>query len=199
MDDVMRLLFDRSAADPGSAARGGQHQRGIDGRAIEQAVETVCSCDVTPFFDAHVRHAAVIDFDRYLGLIGLKTRLSWGPAVSNGVADRDLRMYGFEPASRDSGLRLVVTNPASIWGRAGLHSRDRLVSIDGTPVATWSDFRARMQRLRLGDTVRVQVQRSSGPFEATVIVRGFERPTVRIERLPNATLAQRRLADAAIF
>jgi S1-C subfamily serine protease len=96
-------------------------------------------------------------------------------------------------------LRLIVTNPASIWGRAGLHSRDPLVSIDGTPVATWSDFRARMQRLRLGDTVRVQVRRTFGPFEATVIVAGFERPTARIERLPNATLAQRRLAESAIF
>jgi predicted metalloprotease with PDZ domain len=182
MDDVMRRLFD-----------GASTQR-VDGRVIEQAVEAVCSCDVTPLFDAHVRSAHVLDFDRYLGLIGLKTQVSWGPAVSNGVPERDLRMYGFEPAAPDSGLRLIVTNPASIWGRAGLHSRDQLVSIDGTPVATWSDFRPRMQRLRLGDTVRVQVRRPSGPFEATVVVAGFERPTVRIEQLPNATLAQRRLA-----
>ena len=195
MDDVMRLLFDRSSPpDPLSRRERGYVGKGIDGRIVEQAVESVCGCDVTPFFDAHVRHAAVIDFDRYLGLIGLKTHVSWGPALSNGVPDGDLRMYGFEPAAPDSGLRLVVTNPASIWGRAGLHSRDRLVSIDGTPVATWSDFRARMQRLRLGDTVRVQVRRPSGPFEATVIVAGFERPTVRIEQLLNATLAQRRLA-----
>ena len=200
MDDVMRLLFDRSSPPDALSRRDrGYVGEGIDGRIVEQAVESVCGCDVTRFFDAHVRHAAVIDFDRYLGLIGLQTRVSWGPAVSNGVPDRDLRMYGFEPASPDSGLRLVVTNPASIWGRAGLHSRDRLVSIDGTPVATWSDFRARMQRLRLGDTVRVQVRRPSGPFAATVIVAGFERPTVRIEQLPNATLAQRRLAEAATF
>jgi len=182
MDDVMRRLFDAAST-----------QR-VDGRVIEQAVEAVCSCDVTPLFDAHVRSAHVLDFDRYLGLIGLKTQVSWGPAVSNGVPERDLRMYGFEPAAPDGGLRLIVTNPASIWGRAGLHSRDQLVSIDGTPVATWSDFRPRMQRLRLGDTVRVQVRRPSGPFEATVVVAGFERPTVRIEQLPNATLAQRRLA-----
>ncbi len=182
MDDVMRRLFD-----------GASTQR-VDGRVIEQAVEAVCSCDVTPLFDAHVRSAHVLDFDRYLGLIGLKTQVRWGPAVFNGVPERDLRMYGFEPAAPDGGLRLIVTNPASIWGRAGLHSRDQLVSIDGTPVATWSDFRPRMQRLRLGDTVRVQVRRPSGPFEATVVVAGFERPTVRIEQLPNATLAQRRLA-----
>ena len=196
MDDVMRLLFDRVSADPGPAARGESYR--IDGRTIEQAVESVCGCDVTPFFDAHVRHAGVIDFDRYLGLLGLTTRVTWAPAMYNGEPERDLRIYGFEPSSPDSGLRLVVTNPSSIWGRAGLHSRDRLVGINGAPVRTWSELRTKLQGFRLGDTVRVQVQRSA-PFEATVVVARFERPTVRIERLPNATVAQRRLAEAAIF
>src|SRR3989454_11912025 len=145
MDDVMRLLFDRSSPPDALSRRDrGYVGEGIDGRIVEQAVESVCGCDVTPFFDAHVRHAAVIDFDRYFGLIGLRTRVSWGPAVSNGVPDRDLRMYGFEPASPDSGLRLVVTNPASIWGRAGLHSRDRLGSLDCAPARTRAGFPARM-------------------------------------------------------
>src|SRR3989441_3808916 len=162
MDDVMRLLFNQaSPRSPSPDGRGGQGVR-INGRVIERAVESVCNCDVTPFFDAHVRHAGVIDFDRYLGLMGLTTRVTRGPAMSNGQPERDLRTYGFEPNPPDSGLRLIVTNPASIWGRAGLHSRDKLVTLDGNPVATWSDFRARMQRLRLGDTVRVQVQRPAG-------------------------------------
>jgi predicted metalloprotease with PDZ domain len=182
MDDVMRLLFER-AAQP------------IDGRGIERAVETVCGCDVTPFFDAHIRGAGLVDFDRFLGLIGLKTTVTWAPAVFNGEPERDLRIYGYEPPG-DSGVKLVITSPASIWGRAGLHSRDRLARVDGTPVATWLELRARFQRLRMGDTVRIEVQRPDGPFEATVIVTGFERPTVRIEQTPNATPAQRRLADA---
>jgi len=186
MDDVMRLLFSR------------QDVR-IDGRVIEHAVESVCNCDVTPFFDAHVRHGAAIDFDRYIGLLGLTTRETRGPAMYNSEAERDLRIYGYEPPSPDSGLRLVISNPSSIWGRAGLHSRDRLLGINGMPVRTWSELRGKVQALRLGDTVRVQVQRPSGPFEATVIVTGFERPTVRIERLPNATVAQRRLAEGATF
>ena len=199
MDDVMRLLFSRVSADPGPAAWGESHPYRIDGRVIEQAVESVCGCDVTPFFDAHVRHGAAIDFDRYLGLMGLTTRVTRGPAMYNGEPERDLRIYGYEPLSPDSALRLVISNPSSIWGRAGLHSRDRLVGINGMPVRTWSELRAKLQAMRLGDTVRVQVQRPLGPFEATVIVAGFERPTVRIEQLPNATVAQRRLAEAAIF
>jgi predicted metalloprotease with PDZ domain len=198
MDDVMRLLFNRVEAVPPPPSRREPKPYRIDGRVIEQAVESVCGCDVTPFFDAHVRRGAAIDFDRYLGLMGLTTRMTRGPAMYNGEPERDLRIYGYEQPAPDSGLRLVISNPSSIWGRAGLHSRDPLVGINGMPVRTWSELRAKVQAFRLGDTVRVQVQRSA-PFEATVVVAGFERATVRIERLPNATFAQRRLAEGAIF
>ena len=141
---------------------------------------------MTGFFAAYVRAAGSLDYNRYLGLIGLRASTSWGPAVFNGEPERDLRIFGWEPGDVGGGVRLVVTSPASSWGRAGLHSRDRLVSMDGTPVTTWPDMRARLQRLRLGDTVRVQVQRSDGPFTATVVVTGFERPSVRIEGTLNA-------------
>ena len=197
MDDVMRLLFDQaSPPDPLSLRARGNAGVRIDARVIEQAVESVCGCDVTPFFDAHVRHAALIDFDRYLGLLGMTTRVTWGPAVYNGEPERDLRVWGFE---RDSTIRLVINNATSIWGRAGLHSRDRLVSVNGAAVKTWLELRGKLQALRLGDTVRIEVIRPAGPFVATVVVAGFERPTVRLERLPNATVAQRRLAEAATF
>ena len=171
MDDVMRLLFARA------------DQR-LDGRAIERAVEETCGCDVTPFFDTYVRGAAPLDYNRYLAVMGWRASVSWAPAVYNGEAERDLRIFGFE--SGDGNLRLLISNPNSSWGRAGLHSRDRLVSINGARVTTWPELRGVLQRLRLGDTVRVAVQRPSGPFGATVVIAGFERPSARIEGSPNA-------------
>jgi predicted metalloprotease with PDZ domain len=171
LDDVMRALFARSESR-------------IDGRVIEQTVERVCSCDVTPFFDAHVRGAQPLDFHRYLGLAGLRATTRWSPAVSNGEPERDLRIFGWEPG--DGGVRLVISNPASIWGRAGLHSRDRLISVNGERIATWPGLRSALQRLRLGDTVRIAVERDAGPFEALVVVAGFERPTVSIAGTPDA-------------
>ena len=44
-----------------------------------------------------------------------------------------------------------------------LHSRDRLISINGAPLKTWPELRAKLQSLRLGDTVQVRVQRDQ-PF-----------------------------------
>lgn len=200
MDDVMRELFSHAGTVKPPPSRAEPAPYLIDGRALEQAIETVCGCDVTPFFDAHVRGAGAIDFDRYLALAGLGTQVTWGPAMYNGERERDLRMWGWQ-SDRDGLLRIVINNPASVWGRAGLHSRDRLLSLNGVAVTTWPELRAKLQAIRLGDTVRVEVARTAArePYVATVVVAGFERPTVRLERLPNATLAQRRLAEGATF
>jgi len=89
--------------------------------------------------------------------------------------------------------RLIITNPSSAWGRAGLHTHDRLLRVNGVRVATPNDFRAALSRLRSGDTVRVDVGRATGPFTATVVMAPFDRPSVRIEELPNATARQREL------
>jgi hypothetical protein len=45
----------------------------------------------------------------------------------------------------------------------------------------------------MGDTIRLEVRRPTGPFQTTVRVTGFERPVVRIEELPRATAQQREL------
>jgi predicted metalloprotease with PDZ domain len=145
---------------------------------------------VTPFFDAHVRNAAALAFDHDLRVIGLKTRVSWGPAIYNGAPDPDLRIYGWQANGGGGGegrpVNLIITSPLSAWGRAGLHSRDRLVALNGARVQSSSDLRSTLQALRIGDTVRVEVERSTGPFATTVQVTGFERPTVRLEGTPNA-------------
>jgi predicted metalloprotease with PDZ domain len=183
MDDVLRSLFD-------GAAR-------IDGRSIERAVDTVCGCNLSGFFDTYVRNANALAFDRYLELIGLRTSITRAPAVLNDQPDRDLRLFGWH-GDDDSLVHLIVVNPASIWGRAGLHSRDRLERMNGVAVRTVNDLRATLLRLRIGDTVRVEVARpgGGGPFATTVTMAGFERATVRIEPLPSASDQQRRLRDA---
>ncbi len=185
MDDVMRLALERFSGE-----------RGFDGRDLERTVEDVCRCDVTPLFDAHVRGGGrPIDFDRYLGLIGLRVEVTHAPAVFNGQPERDLRIFGWEPPI-EGGVRLIITDPASIWGRAGLHSGDRLLTLNGEPVTTWPELRSRLLRLQMGDTVRVAVQRPGGPFEATVMMAGFERPVVRIAEIPHATERQQALLRA---
>jgi predicted metalloprotease with PDZ domain len=182
LDDVMRRLSDRFTP-----------QRGITGRDIERAVHEVCACDAHSFFEAHVRGARPIDFDHYLRMIGMSTQVSWSPALgSDGKPEPDLRLFAFNDAG-DSTLRLRITDPTSAWGRAGLHTGDQVVLLDGRPAATSTEFRSRLGQLHIGDTARVEVVRNGAVSKVAVLVNGYDRPTVRVEEIADATSEQQRL------
>ena len=134
-----------------------------------------------------------MDFDHYLRAIGMRAQVSWSEALgSDGKAAPDLRISIFDTPA-DSTLRLKLTNPASTWGRAGLHTGDRLVSVDGRPVTTTTDFRSWLGKLHLGDTARVEVRRDGVASQVLVSINGYDRPTVRIVEIADATSEQLRL------
>ena len=180
--DVMRKLSDRFTP-----------QRGITGRDIERTVREVCACDAKPFFEAYVRGARAIDFDYYLRMIGMRAVVSWSPALtSEGKPEPDLRMFAFnEP--EESTLRLRINNPNGVWGRAGLHTGDRLISVDGKPVTTSMDFRTWIGKLQVGDTAGVEIERGGAVSKVAVVITGYDRPLVKIEEIAGATSEQKRL------
>ena len=184
IDDVMRLMLERHSGT-----------RGFNGRDVERAVEDICRCDVTPLFDAHVRTGGrPIDVDRYLGMLGWKSDVVWRPAIWQNQPERDLRIWGWEPPG-EQGIRLMLNDPGSAWGRAGLHTQDRLVSVNGSQIRTWPEFRAVLTRAQIGDTLAFEVARPGGPFRTTVRIAGFDRPQVRLVELPRTDPAQLRLRE----
>jgi predicted metalloprotease with PDZ domain len=186
IDDVMRVMLERFAGE-----------RGFTGQAVERVVSDVCGCPMRSFFDVYVRNAAQIDFNRYLGLLGLRARVSWSPALGpDGKPAPDRRIYAWLPPGERE-LRLLLTDPSSAWVRAGLHTGNRVTAVNGRPVATWPELRAAIASARIGDTVRVDVERPrDGAWTASVVVRGYDRPMVRIEELSPATERQLRLRAA---
>lgn len=182
LDDVMRTLSGRFTP-----------QRGITGRDIEQAVHEVCGCDIHTFFEAHVRGARALDFDHYLQIIGMRTQVSWSPAVTDdGKPQPDVRLSAFSTFDNPV-LRLHLSTPASVWGGAGLHTGDQLVSLNGQPVASSADFRSRLGQLHIGDTARVEIIRDGVASQVSVAIAGYDRPTVRVVEIADATPEQLRL------
>ena len=179
LDDVMRLMLARYSAE-----------RGYTTRDVEAVVQEVCGCLMRPFFDRYVRAGNPIPFDRYLALAGLRSVVTWGPGVGrDGAPMSDVRVFAWLPPG-DSALRLLISNPASTWGAAGLHTGDRLARVNGAAVTTMDAFRAAFGGLKIGDTVTVEVQRPGGMLRATVVVPVQQRPTVRLEPLAAATERQ---------
>ena len=185
MDDVMRLMLERFSGE-----------RGFDGRGIERAVADVCGCKVTPFFDAHVRGANPVAFDRYLATIGLRATVRWGLATdAQGVPVVDLRAYATD-APDGSHATLVISNPETPFAKAGLHSGDRLVAVNGAPLRSWREFRNVLRSLKVGDTTHVEVERAGRRLSVTVVAATQTRPFVTLEELPGATGKGRALRAA---
>lgn len=182
MDDVMRLMLARFSG-----------QRGFTSRDVEHVVAEVCACHVSKFFDNYVLGANPIDFNAYLGHAGLEVSVERRPALgSDGRPVADLRAYPYDV--QDGGPpRIAITNPEGAWGRAGLHTGDRIFAMNGQPITTPDSIRAIFRRLRSGDTVKVDAEHAGARRAVNVIMAPFERPFVTISELPNATRAQRSL------
>jgi predicted metalloprotease with PDZ domain len=174
MDDLMRLLHDRH--NPST--------RGFTGADIERATEELCTCDVTPFFDAHVRGNSPIDYNRYLGLVGLRADVTTSQARDReGRATVDVGVFAYN-ASSDNSLRLRVSNPENAWARAGLHTGDRIHSVNGEAVSTWPAFRTYLARLRAGDTLRLETERSGRRVVVPVVGVPLRQAVVTVSRVP---------------
>ena len=188
MDDVMRLMLER---------HGGE--RGFTGADVESAVQHICACAVKPFFDTHVRGARAIDFNRYLALIGMRTEVTMERVATNGQPSPDIRLWAWRPPG-DSLMALRIMNPGTVWGRAGLHSGERVLSMNGSTPRSWPEFRQQIARARVGDTVTfvVRAPRATAPRTVRVVVTGYERPVVRVEPVTDAGPKQERLRRAWI-
>ena len=182
LNDVMRELTRKF--DP---------QHGFTDADVEGAVADACGCDARSFFETFVRKAGAIDFNRWLAVLGLRADVSWEPALApDGTPAPDLRLLGYLRAGEHQ-PRLLIWFPSTLWGEAGFHTGDRLVSWNGREMGGSQELRTAIAQLRLGDSVHLAVSRDSGTFEATVIVRGYRRPVVHVVELPAATAAQKAL------
>ncbi|HEX2781862.1 MAG TPA: PDZ domain-containing protein, partial [Gemmatimonadaceae bacterium] len=122
--------------------------------------------------------------------IGYRAEISRIPATNaEGARAPDFRIFASSDSPAEP-LRLILTDPRSIWGQAGLHSNDQLVALNGRAIRDNGEFRRTLFALRMGDTARVAVLRRGERFVATVPVAGYERVVVRLVELRDATPAQ---------
>jgi predicted metalloprotease with PDZ domain len=185
IDDVMRaMLRDFSGA------------RGFTSDDVAGEVGAVCGCDMTAFFGDHVHGGEALDFNRYLAVVGLTSDVAWTPSVdAHGSPRPDLRAWGWQ-RSTDSAPRLYVLDTTSVWERAGLHTGDPVISVNGAPTPDVAALGAAIRPLRIGDSVRVVVRRQKGFFRAAFVMTGYERAVVTIHDRTDATPEQVALRKA---
>jgi S1-C subfamily serine protease len=100
------------------------------------------------------------------------------------------------PLSPEGEVILRITNPQSSWGKTGLHTGDRLLSVDDSRVSTWSDFQAWLRKLKVGDVGRLVVVSNGVTKTVEVPIKPYDVPTVHLVDLPNVTAKQLALRQA---
>ena len=95
--------------------------RGFTGGDIERSAGKICGCDVSGFFARHVRQEVPLDFNDYLSAVGMRMTTEWTPALDDsGNVDLAYRLRAHQ--TERPMLRLYITDPESIWGKAGLRT-----------------------------------------------------------------------------
>jgi predicted metalloprotease with PDZ domain len=150
LDDAMRAMTRRFSME-----------RGYTGADVQGAVEDACGCNLRAFFDAHVRGTDSLDVNGLLAPAGLRVAVEWKPALGgDGRPAPDLRIQAGQSAAAP-GVLLNVLSPVTPLARAGYHTRDRVVSVNGTSIADVATFRRLVGALHIGDTLRVVVARGA--------------------------------------
>lgn len=185
VDDVLREMNIRFAGSTG-----------FTGQDIENTIAQVCGCQVRRFFDTYVRTAHLIAFDDYLRYAGLRATVAWGPARNDsGALLPDLRIDAWMPSGAGH-PELLLPDPDGIWGKAGLHTGDRILRLNGAPIRSVQGFRAAISRLAMGQPAQLAIERDGRTIPVRVVIRGYDIPTVSLEETRGATAEQRALREA---
>lgn len=186
MDDVIRYLLDHHAGP-----------RGFTDAELQRSIARVCGCDMRRFFARYVNSATPFDFNRYLGLAGMRVVVERTPASDSAGPVADLRLSlsplsGFGSASGGGIARatFLISDPTSVWGRAGLMTGDAVVSVDGKVVSTTAELTRVLAGKRIGTVVPVEFERGGARKTLQVTLTGYDLVTARIEDLPNPSERQ---------
>ncbi|HYK44462.1 MAG TPA: hypothetical protein VEV83_04800 [Parafilimonas sp.] len=181
IDDAIRKMFEISGG------------KGFTNGDIEKIVSRICGCEDHQFFNDYITGNKVFDFNVYLQLIGLHATVSWKNAQQDdGKPAPDLRVYAFIPPNQ-ADLQIGIVDPANCWGNAGLHTGDRLLSINDSLMTSRNDFYSYLRRVHIGDTLYIAIQKASGISKTRVVITGYQQAWVKIEEIADATEKQKAL------
>ncbi|MBI4565790.1 MAG: M61 family metallopeptidase [Planctomycetes bacterium] len=148
-DDVMRLLYRRTVVEPAKAGQGAIGV-GFEEGAILRTVNEISGADFTEFFATCVRGTDELPYHDTFEAMGLKLE-----AVTSNGLDLELR-----------GLRVQTVAPGSAAEKAGLQPGDRIAEVGGTRVFRRADLQKELDKLKVGDTVKIAFTRDDEKKEA---------------------------------
>jgi len=186
---VERLLFDRYAGPAGYTAQ-----------QLLATVNDVCGCDMQPFFTRYIIGHESFPFDSVLALAGWSMTTTRVITDEHGQPLADVRAsivsqtgVGSLGGYAGSPARLSLSVPDGSFGKAGLIDGDFIVSINGTAIASSTDFRNALASAKVGSRYTVVYTRNGRRASTVVTILPYERVAIALHDLPrsNSSVAVR--------
>ncbi len=182
IDDVMRKMM----TDFGN-------KKGIRSADIANAIRSESGYDATDFFRDHIYGKLPVDLNKYLAYIGLKVNVTWIDAIDEkGMKIANNRLFVWkEPGS--AVYKIQLFDPESCWVKAGIHTGDTVVSMNGKDIHGNRDLFSAVQLMMPGDKVRVKVVKAGQARDISVDITGFKNPQIQITQRDNISPGQKKL------
>jgi predicted metalloprotease with PDZ domain len=183
LDDVMRKMAEQFSGE-----------KGFVSTDVERTIAEVCHRNVHSFFERYIYKAALLPFNDYLRLIGLKAKLTWKKAVGDdNKALPDLEVYAWQKPSSPRVL-LGLISPLGLWGRAGIHTGDEVLAVNEQPVKTPRDFYAQVRGKAIGDSLKLAIKQKEQKKIVLLVLSGYKQAVVTVTET-TATEKQKRLRN----
>ncbi len=180
MDDLMREVFSKFSS------------KGFNDKNIQQTAELICHCDLKSFFEKYVYNGNEMRFNEYLKVMGKQITLTWKEAMDNGKPTPDLTMFSWTKPG-ESIVRVGLSRPESCWGRAGLHTGDKLISVNSIPIKTRDDYFQIIRNIKTGDVVLIEVEQNGIVKKIKIPVTSYKIPEVQVSSLPLISAKQQKI------
>jgi predicted metalloprotease with PDZ domain len=173
-DDVFRLLYNEYFK---------KQKRGFTEEEFQSAVEKIAGKSLNDFFQKHVYGTELIDYNQYLGYVGLK--------LINAGEGKNEPYLGANTSNTNGKLMVTSVIRGTTAYESGLNVNDEILAIDNYRVN--DDLNRIMATKKVGDKISILINRAG--ILQTLETEVLKNPNIsyRMQRVANATPQQEAL------
>jgi predicted metalloprotease with PDZ domain len=179
-DDVFRLLYNEYYK---------KQNRGFTDQEMQAAVEKVAGKSLDDFFRKHVYGTEQIDYNKYLGYVGLR--------LINNNEGKSEPYLGANTSLTNGKLMVTSVMRGTTAYESGLNANDEIIAIDNFRIT--DDLNRVMATKKIGEKINILINRAGILQNMEALVMKNPNISYRMQQVPNASAKQEALLKKWLF
>jgi predicted metalloprotease with PDZ domain len=179
-DDVLRFLYNEYYK---------KQNRGFTEQEMQAAVEKIAGKSLNDFFQKYVYGTEQIDYNKYLGYVGLK--------LVNNSEGKNEPYLGANTSNTNGRLTVTSVMRGTTAYESGLNVNDEIIAIDNYRIS--DDLNRVMSAKKVGDKINILINRSGILQTVEALVMKNPNISYRIQRVANTSPQQEALLKKWLY